>query len=387
MNNFHFCLARYLRDEGYDVTLFLLNEFPHFLPVCDTYNVEDLVFVKSLDWYKKGHWKTSKEEILQVTQEFDFIIGTDIVPAFFYKAGIALDLMFPLGGDIFFKPYFKYRKHIPFRAQIGEFYFRYCQRRGLREAKAVSLPIYGNEFENHFRKLKINENRQYVACPSIYLPQYKGFFFEQYRKDSEYCKKVESIKTHTDFLIIQHSRQEISDPNSLHYKGNEKLFYAAKQLMMLGLNFHIVLFEYGSDIEASKRIIKELGIFKYVTWLPMMFRKDIMPLLGYADVSVCTLHKEQFVTYGAVLESLVMKVPVIHHYDSEMVRRSNYQTIYPYYNAYTVEELKHALLMAYNDRLYNEKKKEEGYRWVLQNVINQSVQQTIKLIKNKLENG
>lgn len=37
MNHMLFQIQRYLVDEGHDVTLFLLEEFDHFLPSADTY--------------------------------------------------------------------------------------------------------------------------------------------------------------------------------------------------------------------------------------------------------------------------------------------------------------------------------------------------------------
>ena len=40
MNNNMFCLVRYLRDKGYDAHLFLVDEFDHFLPGSDSYNLE-----------------------------------------------------------------------------------------------------------------------------------------------------------------------------------------------------------------------------------------------------------------------------------------------------------------------------------------------------------
>jgi hypothetical protein len=71
MNNMNFCLARYLRDAGYDVTLFLLNEYSYFLPQNDTYDAEDLKMIKELDWYKKWHWKTTKKEIRETVKDFN----------------------------------------------------------------------------------------------------------------------------------------------------------------------------------------------------------------------------------------------------------------------------------------------------------------------------
>jgi hypothetical protein len=382
MNNSNFCLARYLRDLGHDVTLFLLGEQPHFMPDKDTYDSNDLNIVQSLNWYKIGHWKTSAAEIRTVTDKFDFLIGSDMVPAFFYKAGVKLDLMFPHGGDIFYKPYFKYDRRLPLRAQVGLYYEKYCQRKGLRNCGTVSLQYLNENFEYHLKKLRITHNRSYAPAPSLYWPQYEGVKFEIAKESNPYYLRVAQIKAECELLIIQQGRHEHSDPLSLHYKGNEKLFKAVQNLIIHhGINAHLVLFEYG-DVELSKRCIAELGLTNSVTWLPLMARKDLMPVLSLADVGVGILGDESHILYGSANEILVMKVPLLHYLSEEAIKKQGFRKIYPYLNARSIEDATGRLLDVYNhsDRIKLEAR--GGLDWFKECVIEATLTEITALMKN-----
>jgi hypothetical protein len=373
MNNNNFSLARYLRDRGHDVKLFLLDEQPQFMPENDTYDETDLQMVTSLDWYKKSHWKTSRKEILDVVQQFDFLIGTDMVPAFFYKAGVDLDLMFPHGGDIYSKPYFRYNSAISLRAQVGIFYSKLCQRRGLKRTKTICLQYLNERFEFHIRKLGLTRNRTNTVCPSIYVPQYSTATFFEKIETNRYYQEIKEIKSKHDFLIIQQGRQEHRDPVDIHYKGNEKLFYAFKKLLSHQINAHLILFEYGTDVHLSKKLISGLEIADKVTWLPIMSRKELMPILSLADVGIGILAEESYILYGSVNEFIVMEVPIIHHLDKADVLKQKVKSTYPYYNAKTTAEVYSAMIEVYFNKLTAKSAAKEGKQWFMDNVINQSL--------------
>ena len=51
MNNNHFAIARYLRDQGFDAHVLLFDdEYNHFLPSCDTYSLDYMSFCHQLSW-------------------------------------------------------------------------------------------------------------------------------------------------------------------------------------------------------------------------------------------------------------------------------------------------------------------------------------------------
>jgi hypothetical protein len=383
LNNSNFSVARHLRDRGYEVTLFLMNEFEHFMPINDTYDENDLKMVQTLDWYDRGFW-TSNKEIKKVASEHDFLIGTGVIPAYMFKAGINLDLLFPMGGEIRSQSFFSWDKKKSIISQLGLYYAKYYLRKGLRRTKKVAIPYYDDAFEGFIKKLGLFHNRSFDIVPFIYIPQYQTDSFIEYSQANELYRKISKIKAETDLLIIQQGRQEISDPANLDYKGNDKLFKAFKQIIEVNnINAHLVLFEHGTDIALSKKLIQELEIKKHVTWLPLTPRKDIMPVLSLADVGVGILSDVSFITYGSLLELLVMNIPVIHHYAEEKIKNIHFETMYPYINARTEKEVYEALLSVYNDKEKYKKIASTGRGWVQKNIIDSSLDMIERMIVDK----
>lgn len=383
LNNSNFSIARHLRDRGYEVTLFLLNEFEHFMPINDTYDEKDLKMVRTLDWYDRGFW-TSNKEIRKVASEHDFLIATGVIPAYMFKAGIDLDLLFPMGGEISSGPFFIWDKKKSIISQFGLYYAKYCLRRGLRRTKKVSIPYYDDTFEGYLKKLGLVQNRSFDPAPFIYIPQYQTASFKEYSQNNELYRKISQIKAETDLLIIQQSRQEIANPKILDYKGNDRLLRAFKQIIQVNnINAHLVLFEHGTDVALSKKLIQELEIHQYVTWLPLTPRKNIMAVLSLADVGVGILSDFSFITYGSLLELLVMNIPVIHHYAEDKIKNIHFETMYPYINAHTEQEVLESLLLVYNNKEKYKKFASTGREWVQKNIIDSSLDMIESMIIDK----
>ena len=65
-------------------------------------------------------------------------------------------------------------------------------------------------------------------------------------------------------------------------KGSNKLIYAWKKF----INEHnpnaiLVLFEYGNDYLASKKLILDLNLDETIIWMPLSPRKEIMKMISF----------------------------------------------------------------------------------------------------------
>lgn len=99
-------------------------------------------------------------------------------------------------------------------------------------------------------------------------------------------KEYGSFLDQYDFVVFNHSRQHwksfnVGLKNFDEFGGlkrNDKLINAfAKYVKCSTFKRPIlILFEYGSDVGKTKELIKELKIEKFVKWMPIMDRKNIM---------------------------------------------------------------------------------------------------------------
>lgn len=326
MNNNMFCLVRYLRDAGYDARLFLVDELPHFLPGADAYNDDYKSYTSRLDWYDIGYWKISAEKIRKDLEGFDFIIGSDLVPAFLDKAKLTLDMFIPHGGDIFVHGFYKFSGFPPKRWEIGAKARSFAQRRGIRNSRYIVFEYTNEEIEYFLDKIKPRGKRIASNAIYLYLPQYT---MENFKKQESYQKAME-VRGRYD-LIIFHQCRHVWLPvrEEYQYKGNDILFRAYAKFVKdhPESNCLLILFRYGWDFDESKKYIEDLGIQDKVLWLPTMQRRDLMVWLSIADLCVGELGKS-FLAYGSVYEDLALEKPFIGYRRDELYL-DRYKQLYP----------------------------------------------------------
>lgn len=76
-------------------------------------------------------------------------------------------------------------------------------------------------------------------------------------------------------VFFSPSRQHWKDRDPSMAKGNDAIFYAAKELVSEGFNFRLELVEWGRDVADSKELIRELGIDKVVVWVKPMKKREL----------------------------------------------------------------------------------------------------------------
>jgi len=161
--------------------------------------------------------------------------------------------------------------------------------------------------------------------------------------DCQLTTKFSFLKKH-DFIVFNHSRQIwCSNPDNLKdfdkYKGNKRndktIKAFAKFLKITKFkNPVLVLFEYGPDVECSKKLINELGIQNYVKWIEKSYRKEIMIGLKRASLAVDQVRERICGIGGTSYEILASGVPLLTFTNGVIQDKKNL-----FYNAPIVEVL------------------------------------------------
>ncbi len=374
-----FPIARYLADEGHKVTLFLLDEFTHFLPSTDTFDEVKNVEIVELGWHHQNFYAITGSEIKKRFAAFDFFIGTDYSPAYFLKARMTLDVFFPAGGDLFDYPFRTMGKYkgLPEIFRIESWRCTKYQKWALPLVDSVSMDPANEEFERFLLLLKMEKIDRIPALPFLYMKHYSDDFFSR----SKFFTQIKKIRAENDFLVIQHCRQSWTcDRSDLHYKANDLLIKGFKLLAEnnTGKKCKLLLLEYGEDVEATKKLINELNISEHVIWFPKSLRKDLLTIIKFCDVGVGELGRSWF-SYGAVYEIIAMKIVFIgNRNDAEY--SSRLQELYPMLTAITSEEVFDRLSKVINDPEKYKHMGQKAYDWFLKYAVNR----TVELIKNKI---
>lgn len=407
MNNNLFNLTRYLRDAGFDATLYVMPYDPtHFLPEADTFDDDFKAYTRFLKWgnpYELG--STSREDIRAEFGNYDFIIGCGTSPAYLSKAGMTLDLFTPYGSDLYHYPFFNafhpgklfsYLKGLfqkernieiqkrPSRPGNIKGYIPFVthQRRGIRTAANCAVLTSGNDvYGQALRKLRYHNKHFLFSVPMIYTPQYNSDAIVHSYSKSSWYEAFKVIRDNYDFIIFHNCRhcwKYEKDPAS--FKGNDRLFTGFAQFRHRNAGTAaIVTFEYGTDVPESKKLTRELGIESDVHWFPLMARRELLIGMSLCDLVVGNLSDASWATYGVVYESMALGKPILHHRKDELYEK---KTLYAMINAYNSDMVTESLVyysMNREDLLAIGRK---AHEWFMDACINEPVDQIVKLINS-----
>lgn len=363
MNNMVFPTCCYLVDAGYKPTLFLLDEYEHFIPLPE--QVPKELEIINLGWNESTYESISKKKIASIFYEYDFFIGTDYSAAYLTKANIMLDIYMPAGSDFFDWPFKKFNSALPEKWEISKVKCAKNQYFGISNAEYISLDKTNEEWESLLRKMRTKTGRIPVL-PFVYFNAEK--------------KSEESANTDT-FIIFQHCRQAWKYPkNNPHNKGNDILFKGFKLFSKKQQNVQLRLLEYGEHVLESKKLIKELHLEEYVEWLPKMHKEKISKELTKANICVGNLNNS-YLSYGAVYEALAHKVAFMG-YRKDDLYTGEYEELYPMINAHTAQGVATELEYYFQKQEKLEAMRLKGNDWLLKYAINPSVNKIIEIINN-----
>lgn len=339
MNNMMFQIGRYLLDEKHEVTFFLFDEFEHFLPEADTFEDINKYKIINLGWNFDTFRSVSGKTIKNLLSAFSYLIGTDVAPAYLFKAGLKLDIYFPHGSDLYEYPFFKYRNTPPQLWEIPANIISKAQFIGIQEASVVSLDPSDEVYEKPYEQIRTKSKARISSPPFLYFKQYT----EDYPKLSSLNESLKILRKQYEFIVFQQISQDWSMRGTYKIdKGNNHLINGfadyLKQDPKYSKDSVLILMEYGGDVEKSKQLIKDLDIEKNVIWFKKMNRKDLMAVIYYSDICVGELGYREWYSYSSIMEFMAMKKPLIHHRGDNFYKAKGLD-LYPMVDAKNAEQV------------------------------------------------
>ena len=365
MNNMLFQIGRYLIDEGHLVTFFLLEEFDHFLPQADTYENINKYDIRKLGWNFDTFRDITSKQIKTLFSPFDYLIGTDLAPAYLFKAGLKLDIYIPHGSDLYQYPFFRYKNNPPQLWEISVNITSRAQYIGIKEADTVGLDMSDDVFEVPYNKIRSKTQRRISPPPFLYFKQYT----DNYPTLSTYYKQFLEIRNQYKFIVFQQISQDWSMRGEFKIdKGNNHLINGFANFLNKNEEYKkdsvLILMEYGADVEKSKQLISKLGISNNIIWLKKMNRKDLMVVIHFSDICVGELGYRQWYSYSSIIEFMAMKKPLIHHRGDAFYKNKGLD-LYPMVDADNAEKVTTAFVDYRNNTQKYIKMGNDAYKWIL----------------------
>ena len=322
MNNNANNLIRYLIAEGLECELlFYANEAGHFTPDAD--NIDAITYPHStLSW---GGYRqlltTPAKRIAQDLAPFDFLIGSRLAPAYAMKAGRALDIFMPTGGDLHMLPMFS--------GFAPKDFFKFLvysrrQRLGIQQSKTLFWDETNTELEDKIRPVVQGMDRIAHAIPAIYYPDYEGSALQRRLEKSEWLERFRAARSDCDFLLLHHVKhvwlpKTIRYYGEFHDKGNDQIVHGLAQYYAQSpkKRIKIAMIRFGTDYDETQALAEKLGVAEHIVWFPQLPRKELMMAITAVDAVIGEVTRSWF-SYGTIMELMVMSKPVIHNRDDAL---------------------------------------------------------------------
>jgi glycosyltransferase involved in cell wall biosynthesis len=343
MNNNFFALVRYFRDLGVDADLFLVHDsnLKHFAPDQDSW--KDL---SKASWIKtfpvNYHWKSyfsvgSNSLVRKSLLKYDKVIACGQAVGILYRAGIKVDIFIPYGSDLINLPFTKSM----FSSKIGlkdlskyfiYSYLAFLQRKGIVNATTIISNANWKVAQDALDIL----GREPVNLPRImvYKEAIPQFVYD----------KFDWIKAHdfTVFSPTRHLWKTNAEPMAdFELRGgakrNDKLIRAFSRIVndKLYTSPLLIFCEYGPDVQFSKALIQELAIEKFVQWVPIMPRKELVVLASLSTVVADQFREGMCATSaGTTNEALAFGTPIVTNTDGAIYKADD-----PYFGSPILEAL------------------------------------------------
>ncbi|OYY17343.1 MAG: hypothetical protein B7Y59_12660 [Burkholderiales bacterium 35-55-47] len=182
---------------------------------------------------------------------------------------------------------------------------------------------------------------------------------------------------------MAHGRHVWGGSGNMNAKGNKVLIDGWSLFCQRNPSIKktLVFIEYGPDVIASKKYIANLGLESTVSWLPLMYRKDLMAGLSMADI-VAAEFIQSWICGGIIYEALVMGKPLIMHSD-EHKNPAKSANLYPIYNARTPEAIAGHLQQFVVNPDSGRNNGIAGHTWYLNNVVNKAISMYANYLINR----
>ncbi len=382
MNNNFFSLVRYLRDEGIEADLLLSNtELSQFPPSADTFDLEYQRFTRSLSWGDHFQFlNVRKDTIERDVEEYDVLIGCGQVPAFLNKIGRPLDIFVPYGTDLVYFPFLQIVNPVH---QVPFLLFSRAQRKGIQRCRYVNMDVTNPEWEETLARIGGNATRLRCGFPMLYTPLYNPKSVACYYERSHWYHEFKRIRERHSLVIFHHARLQWKEKiDDVMRKDNDKIIIGFAEFAKGNedVNPCLILIEYGKDVDATRLLVKELGIEQFVRWFPRMARKDLMIGLSLSDISASGEFFKSYLSFGTLYESLAMAKPIMHFREDDYYR-DDYPELYPMINIRSPEDVTAALVEWVADPIRYREMGEQGLGWFQKYAIEKPLAAYLEIIQ------
>lgn len=350
MNNNNFSLMRYFRDLGADAHLLLYKDdgqgtLSHFRPECDTWEFDRWrpyihqtsipnSPVAALGWpagtimslwswlrYCQGRqdsWTAwvSTNEVGRSYADYDRLIGSGSTPAVLTRSRRSLDVFYPYAIGVEYLSTTEFTDHFSQSGPVKKALYKSVatrQAEGIRAARTIinSDPGVTDEALRGVGVRPVN-----MAIPMVYN---RGGG-PAGAPGGVVSESIERIKG-SDLPILHHARlmwsDSASDPDS---KNNHWLLIALARLIAArpDANPLLLIVEYGPDVDATRRLAAELGIERYVHWLPKMQRRELTLLMSHVSIVCGEFYRHARTTWGGTgWEAFASGKPLLQGFNFE----------------------------------------------------------------------
>lgn len=391
-NNLLFSVTRCLRDAGVDVTLLLQNnELWQFDPSCDSFDFRYRDYTRTLQWGSPQSFQTTPDaQIRDDLAAFDFLIGINTAPAFCAKAGRGLDLFIPHGNDLYKLPsvhmHMRWDQRIRQRPAVQ---FFATQRRGIGEAWIINHEDAHPRYREIVAELGVQKRNYYFGFPMIYPGIYAPGRIEENYARSAWYPEFKTLRDDNDFLVFNGNQQMWTQPYAPQRtfeagvgKGTDRLLqgYALFLNKRPRLRTQLIQFEYGPDVEASRKMISELGIADHISWFPTLPRKELMVALSLSDCGIGQFFNG-CVGGGTTWEVLVSGKPLLHYRCPDFPLPLKFSGEFPHHNVLEPEEIAEAFATVAHHPDAAREMGLRGLAWYIRNLVDGPVAEIRDMIR------
>ena len=356
MNNNNFSLLRYFRNIGVDAHLLLYSNdgkatLSHFSPQSDCWNYDEWeqyihytvipnapiaaldfpfswiisstsflksLFLSNVIWTKP----ISKKKIIETYSSYDLIVTSGITPATLQRVKIKVDIFYPYASGIEFLNTGEFNIQLVRGNYFKRFIYKKVKEQQLKGIKLARIIINSEMYltEKVLNELNIKSKKMFI--PTVYnVPNQDKTVL------SNILLEIEKVIELKDFVIFHHARLKWINhgdyTDSEWTQENKNNNWIINQYYIF-LQFNpskkslLIILEYGPDVQETKKLIVSLGIEKFVVWLPIMKRKEIMWLINKSTVICGEFHDLPRTIWGSTgWEALAAGKPLLQYFDFE----------------------------------------------------------------------